>query len=279
MSRRKDVRAEKFCALAQPAVQFDWTLDTAAQQAGTGAIDGYTLLVNREHTLVIRLAEQKLTLQPGDACVLDAREPFTTVNPVIGRISCIHLRRRAFRHIVPGADEIGGRRIARQTPALILLIDYLDTVDRRFDNLQPHLRALVVSHVHDLAALVLAGPDDVAFKSGNLADARLRAIKRDIAVSIGRRDLDIATVAARHRMSPRSLQRLFEREDTTFTAHLLELRLNNVHRLLRDGRHLARGISELALDCGFGDMSHFNHAFRRRFNASPTQIRGAAQAR
>ena len=41
----------------------------------------------------------------------------------------------------------------------------------------------------------------------------------------------------------------------------------------------AAGRTLPALDCGFGDMSHFNHAFRRKFNASPTQIRRAAQAR
>jgi AraC-like DNA-binding protein len=220
-----------------------------------------------------------VTLQPGEALVLDAGEAFTAAKPFFGRISCIQLPRRTLQHVSPGAGEIGGRRIARQTPALALLLDYLDAADRRFHNLQQPLRALIVAHVYDLVAHVLAGPDDAAIKSGNPADARLQAIKRDIAASIAQRDLSIAVVAARHHLSPRSLQRLFARDGSSFGKHLLELRLNAVHRLLDDGRHAARSISELAFDCGFGDMSHFNHAFRRRFNASPTQVRRAAQAR
>ncbi len=279
MSRRKDVRADKFCALLRLGSQFDWTLDTAAQHAGTGAVDGYTLLVNREHALVIRLGAHEVSLQPGEAYVLDAREQITATKPFFGRITCIHLPRNTLQRASAGVREIGGRRIARQTPALALLLDYLDAVDRRVHDLQQPLRRLVVSHVHDLVALVLAGPDDVSSTRGNPSDARLEAIKQDIAGSMAQRDLDITAVAARHHVSPRSLQRMFEREDTTFTAHLLELRLNSVYRLLRDGRHRARSISELALDCGFGDMSNFNHAFRRRFTTSPTQIRRAEKAR
>jgi AraC-like DNA-binding protein len=55
------------------------------------------------------------------------------------------------------------------------------------------------------------------------------------------------------------------------------LRLDAMHRKLSDRQQAARAISDLALDCGFGDMSHFNHSFRRRFGATPREVRDQAR--
>jgi AraC-like DNA-binding protein len=35
-------------------------------------------------------------------------------------------------------------------------------------------------------------------------------------------------------------------------------------------------VLEIALDCGFGDVSNFNHAFRAEFGVSPRQFRRAS---
>jgi AraC-like DNA-binding protein len=43
--------------------------------------------------------------------------------------------------------------------------------------------------------------------------------------------------------------------------------------MLRDARFADSGISVIAFDAGFGDLSHFNRAFRRRFGASPSELR------
>ncbi|WP_291711281.1 helix-turn-helix domain-containing protein [Bradyrhizobium sp.] len=34
------------------------------------------------------------------------------------------------------------------------------------------------------------------------------------------------------------------------------------------------GVSDIAFDCGFNDLSHFNRCFRRRFGLTPTAARG-----
>jgi AraC-like DNA-binding protein len=38
-----------------------------------------------------------------------------------------------------------------------------------------------------------------------------------------------------------------------------------------------RTISAVAFDCGFGDLSYFNRAFRRHYGATPSDIRAAAK--
>ena len=77
-------------------------------------------------------------------------------------------------------------------------------------------------------------------------------------------------------MSVRYLHRLLEDSGRTFSEHLLERRLDRAHRLLRDPRLAYRKISEIALEAGFADLSHFNRSFRRRFGETPSQARAMA---
>ncbi len=91
--------------------------------------------------------------------------------------------------------------------------------------------------------------------------------------NLSRQDLDAESLAARHGISMRTLQRLFEQESMTFTQYLLSMRLEKAHRLLTDQAHVVRSISAIAYECGFSDVSHFNHRFRGRYGASPSDIR------
>jgi AraC-like DNA-binding protein len=57
---------------------------------------------------------------------------------------------------------------------------------------------------------------------------------------------------------------------------VLGQRLSRAHRILSDPRLSDRNISSVAFDVGFGDLSYFNRAFRRRYAATPTETRRSA---
>jgi AraC-like DNA-binding protein len=84
-------------------------------------------------------------------------------------------------------------------------------------------------------------------------------------------------LAARHRCTPRCVQRLFEAEGTTFTAYVVSRRLARAQRMLTDLRLAEEKISTVAYSCGFGDVSYFNRMFRRHYGLAPSDVR--AQAR
>jgi transcriptional regulator GlxA family with amidase domain len=52
------------------------------------------------------------------------------------------------------------------------------------------------------------------------------------------------------------------------------MRLQRVRMMLADPRRDLLKIVDIAIACGFNEVSHFNRQFRRRFGASPTQYRG-----
>jgi AraC-like DNA-binding protein len=173
------------------------------------------------------------------------------------------------------------RRIPREEPALGLLRQYLRILQDTESLAKPELQGVTVRHVHDLLAATLGATRDAAklAEDRGVRAARLRAIKEDVARNLEHGDLSVGAVAARHRVTPRYVQRLFEREGTTFSEYLLGQRLACAHRLLSDPRRAAEKIASVAFEAGFGDVSHFYRAFRRRYGLLPTDVRAGAGRR
>jgi len=89
--------------------------------------------------------------------------------------------------------------------------------------------------------------------------------------------LTVAAMARGARLSPYHFIRAFE-QVTRLTPHqyLLRARLRAAaFRLLDEPDR----ILDIALDCGFGDISNFNRAFRAEFGMSPRAYRHAANLR
>jgi len=59
---------------------------------------------------------------------------------------------------------------------------------------------------------------------------------------------------------------------------VLELRLQKAYRLLTDARHADRKVIDIALSCGFNDLSYFHRSYRARFGMTPSDARAAAAA-
>jgi transcriptional regulator GlxA family with amidase domain len=65
---------------------------------------------------------------------------------------------------------------------------------------------------------------------------------------------------------------------TSFTARVNELRLQSAFTLLTKARDNAHRISDIALQAGFSDISHFNRLFRSRFGDTASGVRGQDRA-
>ena len=99
----------------------------------------------------------------------------------------------------------------------------------------------------------------------------------DIVDNLEKRELSITNVALRFSVTPRYIQKLFESDGTTFTEYVLERRLLEANRLLSDSRLAKRSISDVAFKVGFGDLSYFTRAFRRRFGMTPSDVKEQAR--
>ena len=228
---------------------------------------------------VISQGDAELTLGDGDATFVSTAEPASFTHYPPGDVLAFRVPRLAFAQHLADLENCYLRRIARGTPALMLLRSYagIVTSDQTFDR---ELQQAVVTHVYDLMAVAIGATADAqTAQERGLRAARLDAIKQDIAGSLGQAALSVATLASRHGCTPRSVQRLFETEGTTFTEYVLAQRLAQAHRMLNDPRRDGDKVSAIAYDCGFGDVSYFNRMFRRQFGAVPSDVRAQGRLR
>jgi AraC-like DNA-binding protein len=176
---------------------------------------------------------------------------------------------------IAGIEDMFGRRLPAQSPAMRLLRHYLAVITDLDAPGTQEPRALVAAHIRDLIALAVGATRDGAEIAGanGARAARLRAVKSDIVDHLGSLGLSVAEVAARQRLPVRYIQRLFEDAGTTFTDFVLGERLSRAHRMLTDARHAGRAVGTIAFDSGFGHLSYFNRTFRARYGAPPSDIR------
>ncbi|MBV8797335.1 MAG: AraC family transcriptional regulator [Hyphomicrobiales bacterium] len=214
----------------------------------------------------------------GDAVLMSASDVMR-IDALGSQCPMITLSRQMLAPLVPGLEDAIMRPVPRDTEALQLLTRYIRIFDDQQSVATPELRNLVVHHVYDLVALALGATRDAAAiaNARGVRAARLHAIKTEIMKSLNHRALSLAGVAARHGVTPRHVQILFEGDGTTFSRFLQDQRLARAHRMLSNPALAERTISAIAYEAGFGDLSHFNRAFRSRYGETPSDVRARSR--
>ncbi|MCC6780277.1 MAG: acetamidase/formamidase family protein [Hyphomicrobiales bacterium] len=101
----------------------------------------------------------------------------------------------------------------------------------------------------------------------------LRRIHALVEARLGESDLSIAAVARHEGLSPRYVQRLFERQDTTFSTYLRDRRLKRCSLELADPKYADQSIAQISFRWGFHDQAYFSRAFSAALGISPREFR------
>ena len=215
-------------------------------------------------------------IEAGDAFLAPCGGCASIQVPHEGEFTSVRLPRAALAGNVIRLEDAYCRRIPHDTPALVLFKRYLALLNNEAAALDDSsLDHSLVTHVYDLLAIMLGATCDAsAIADGRgVRAARMKMIKGDIARHLTHAGLSVNTVAARHKVSPRYVQRLFDECGSTFTEYVIERRLERAHRLLSDPRHRDRTLTTIAFAVGFNDLSYFQRRFRRRYGATPSDLR------
>jgi len=140
----------------------------------------------------------------------------------------------------------------------------------------PALAAHIETTLLDLAVLALGASRDAAdlARQRGLRAARLQEVLAKIRVGFADPAFSTEQVARELGVTSRYVNKLLYETGETLADRIMELRLQQARAMLASPRYDRMKVSEIALACGFNEVSYFNRCFRRRFGASPLQHRG-----
>jgi AraC-like DNA-binding protein len=223
-----------------------------------------------------RFSGREAAIGSGDAFLLPCGDRASIRVQESSHFTTLRLPRAAIADRVTSLGDAYCRGIPVSTPSLALLKRYLDLIDHDADVLAaPELQHSAVTHIYDLIVMSLGATRDAAeiAQGRGVRAARLKAIKDDIQRNLRNQSLCVGSISAHHNMTPRLVQKLFEETGVTFTEYVVAQRLARAHRLVTDPQLSKHTLTAIALEAGFSDLSYFNRAFRRRFGASPKEVR------
>jgi AraC-like DNA-binding protein len=103
--------------------------------------------------------------------------------------------------------------------------------------------------------------------------AALQCVKDFVERHLTDPTLDTAMVVAGTGFSARYINDLLNDNDTSLMRYILQRRLERCSKDLLNLLHTNHNISEIALNWGFNDLSHFSRTFKQRYGCTPKQYR------
>jgi AraC-like DNA-binding protein len=242
--------------------------------------DDFRLNVVDTGSIQFEQAGQECICDTGGAYFFDQQRPERGIARSGGRIRNIMVRAAALKLLVAHPEDLAGQPV-HPGPALNLLGAYLRWLTSHGEPPSPNLAPIIGVHLLDLMAAALGPTAEAAeiVAQRGVKAARLRAILGEVARRFSDPNCDLDSIARILGLSRRYVQQLLEETGKSFTEHVVERRLERAFTMLTDRRHLHLAIIDIALAAGFGDVSHFNRVFRRRFGETPSGVRTAARGR
>ena len=238
--------------------------------------EGVWLLLSREGRMGVGQGEVSSIINPGEGMIYDAR--YSHEGHCLGQTDTwvIQIRDEIIESLRARRDGPQSQILKRSTTSYVPLLMTLIEAHFRFaDPNDIEASRALGRYLSELVALQLGAHRngvEIIAKSGLMA-ARRQAVLDQIERRAADPAFNADAAASSLGISRRYVNILLEETGSTFSERVLERRLTMAHRLLRDPMRRSQTIARISYECGFSDLSYFNRTFRRRFGATPSDIR------
>ncbi|WP_211227906.1 helix-turn-helix domain-containing protein [Spirochaeta cellobiosiphila] len=151
----------------------------------------------------------------------------------------------------------------------------LMTLSSRFDTLDPHSTSIITDSTLELLSTWMLRLNPVT-TTGHRTKL-FNQISKHIKKNLNDPDLCPGKIAKDFGISLRSLHQLFSSTETSVSQMIRQQRLEQCRHEIVRNKNPKRTITEIALQWGFNDSSHFSKCFKEMYNVSPRQYLSSRQ--
>lgn len=243
------------------------------EQLSNAGSAGYLLSWQVAGEAHIEQGKARIRLAPGGIAIVDGRQPMHVAFPTEVRRIVAKLPARAVEERLPGFLKSPTLAFTPTGPLAEMLFSYLAQLSDEGSVLEPKDMELISENICNLLKITAghAGLDSIDSKS-----LRQQAVVRYMRQKACDPDLTLDAVANHVNMSRRTVQKILQEINSSFTEFITEERLLSAAKKLHPSVRLP--VSDIAYKSGFSDISHFNHLFKRRFGMTPSDYRERASA-
>jgi AraC-like DNA-binding protein len=236
----------------------------------------YTLHLVLEGSSVDRQWGRECHLEAGDFALYasGARESFEATHEGPLRKLLLGIPGGTLRRYVPCPERVIAMPMSGGGGAGGLVSNLLRDFWRRCRE-QPREMAnpRIMHGILEMLAVAYANVPQVASRASHSATFHKGQILDYIETHLGDAELSPTRIAAALKMTPRNLHYLFANEGETVARYILRRRLEESVRALTCVPPRQRTLTEIAIDLGFGSVTHFGRAFRRCYGVTPSEYR------
>ena len=251
---------------------------TAAAPSQVGS--RYTLHLVLEGSSLDRQWGRECHLQAGDFAIYASApgEIFEATHAGPVRKLLLGMPSHTLRRYLPCPERVIGLRVAGNTGVGALVANLLRDFwrgcrEQPTEMTQPRL----LHGILELVSVAYANTQKAATCPSQSAAFHKGQILAYIESHLSAADLTPTRVATALHMTPRNLHYLFASEGETVARYILRRRLEESIRALTSMPAAQRTLTEIALDLGFGSVTHFGRAFRRFYGVTPSEYRRGAR--
>jgi AraC-like DNA-binding protein len=210
-------------------------------------------------------------IESGSYTVVSASEPGSFSNSVGGQDDsiCFFLPGEFVDQRIVSGEEICARPYAQGRGLHKLVFETLKAFEESAWGLTDDEFQKSANVIADLSLLAVSGSADLLSAECSVRVSTRARAKRVIRQRLGDDDLSLSDVAQESGVSLSYLHDLFRDEDCTAWEYLKTARLQRARELLYLASSNKMSITDIALSCGFSNMSYFSKAFRSAFGVSP----------
>ncbi|MBV1908822.1 MAG: helix-turn-helix domain-containing protein [Kangiellaceae bacterium] len=223
---------------------------------------------------IVQQCGREAHLRQGDFVICSSSEPYKLLLPTDYYQAVLTIPQTMLQDIFHSPDDYLGIRMNSQFPIHGILSQFMFSLTQRLDLLEPEIIHRLEANILDLLITSLRSEEKVTrVLPDNSVELHLQRIKRYIELNFKDPGLSPEDIAKAVNISKRYLHKLFKEEGTSVSTYIKKNRLDACRRALVNPELQHLKTIDIALDNGFGDVSHFHRCFKAEFEMTPRQFR------